>query len=223
MHLGDQGYALIPILEAFARYNGEGVDQEILIALPAVIDPVSAVRSTLIQSSLVTLKKRGHFEHYCRLVEPAFKAILLESLAPEWLSLDAASAHYRACDGLGLGATELLQIGQDVGERIQGTFVGTLVRRARTVGLTPWVVLNQTQRLWARLMTGGAVGLVRTGPKDCTADFRRLALCQYEYFRAAFCGVISSGVQLGAGKSATVRVGNCGNYAARCLFNCSWV
>jgi hypothetical protein len=196
---------------------------EVLIALPSAVSAVTSVRSTLIQSSLNTLRKRGHFERYLKLVSPVHKAALLESLAPEWLPLEVAVAHYTACDALELTSGELLEIGEDVGERIQGTFIGTLVRKARTVGLTPWVPLGQFQRLWERLMMGGGVSLTRTGPKDCSVDVRQLELCQYNYFRAAFCGVVASGIKLGAGKAVTVRVNSAGNFGQRCLLKCSWV
>jgi hypothetical protein len=199
------------------------VEPEVLIALPGHVAPVTTIRSTLIQSSLNTLRKRGHFERYLGLVNPRHKAALLETLAPEWLPLEVAVAHYTACDALQLTSGELMEIGEDVGERIQGTFIGTLVRKARTVGLTPWVPLGQFQRLWERLITGGGVSLTRTGPKDCTVDCRMLELCQYNYFRAAFCGVIASGIKLGAGKAVTVRVHSAANFGQRCLFKCSWV
>ena len=39
-----------------------------------------------------------------------------------------------------------MEIGEAVGERIQGTFVGTVVRRARTVGLSPWVMVPHFER-----------------------------------------------------------------------------
>jgi hypothetical protein len=199
------------------------VQPETLIALPPAIQPVTAVRSTLIQSSLNTLRKRGHFEHYLTTLNPRYRSALLESLAPEWLPLDAAMAHYAACDALGLSPQELQDIGEDVGERIQGTFIGTLVRKARTVGLTPWVLLAQFQRLWERLMQGGAVGLAKTGPKDCSVDIRLLPLCEYTYFRVGFCGVISSGIKLGAGKAVTVRSTSSGGFSQRCMLKSSWV
>jgi hypothetical protein len=196
---------------------------ETLIALPGVIEPVRAVRSTLIQSSLDTLRRRGHFERYLALLDSRHRPTLLESLAPEWLSLDVAAAHYTACDALGLSSGELHEIGEDVGSRIQGTFIGTLVRKARTIGLTPWVPLAQFQRLWERLMQGGAVSVVKTGPKDCSVEIRSLALCDYDYFRAGFGGVVASGIKLGAGKSVTVRTSSFGQFGQRCLIKASWV
>lgn len=199
------------------------MEPEVLIALPSSVSRVTAIRSTLIQSSLDTLRRRNYFPRYLELVNPVHKRTLLETLAPEWLPLEVASAHYAACEALGLSHEELLAIGEDVGERIQGTFIGTLVRRARTVGLTPWVPLGQFQRLWERLINGGAVGLTRTGPKDCTVEFRLLDLCQFDYFRAAFCGVVASGIKLGAGRVVTARVQSSGNFAQRCVLKCSWV
>lgn len=194
-----------------------------MVVLPPKVVPVSAVRSTLIQSSLNTLRKRGHFERYLATIDPQHKATLLETLAPEWLPIEAASAHYTACDALALSAAELQEIGEDVGERIQGTFLGTLVRKARSVGLTPWVLLGQFPRLWERLMQGGAVGLTKVGPKDCSVDIRGLGLNDFAYFRAAFCGVVASGIKLGAGKSVTVRAHGTGAYSQRCMLKCSWV
>jgi hypothetical protein len=199
------------------------VEHEVIIALPTAVPPFTGVRSTLIQSSLNTLRSRGHFERYVKLLDPRHQATLLESLAPEWLAVEAARAHYAACDALALTPSELLEIGEAVGDRIQGTFVGTVVRRARTVGLTPWVMVPHFERLRERLLLGGGMEVTKIGPKDCVIDMRELELCQHAYFRAAFCGVMSSVIKLGAGKSVTVRVANAGAFNQRCLFRCSWV
>lgn len=199
------------------------VEHETLIALPATTGRLTTVRSTLIQSSLATLRKRGHFERYLQLIDPKHKAGLLETLAPEWLPVELGIAHYQACDSLGLSSAELHEIGEDVGHRIQGAFIATLVRNARTLGLTPWVPLGQFKRLRERLMEGGAVGLTKTGPKDAVVDLRNVQLCKFEYFRVAFCGVITSAIKLGAGKSVRVRVTSVSNFDQRCVFACSWV
>lgn len=199
------------------------MEHEVLIALPASSPPVTGIRSTLIQSSLNTLRTRGYFERYVSLVEPVHRATLLESLAPEWLPPEVAAAHYAACDALQLSTAELVQIGEAVGDRIQGTFIGTLVRRARTVGLNPWVVVPQFERLRERLLRGGAMEVARVGPKDCTVDMRLLELCNFAYFRTAFCGILASVVKLGAGKSVSVRVATSHGYGQRCVFRCSWV
>ncbi|HEX5657010.1 MAG TPA: hypothetical protein VFX59_07430 [Polyangiales bacterium] len=197
--------------------------EEVLIPVATVISPLTGVRSTLIQSSLHTLRVRGHFERYLQLVDPACKASLLESLAPEWLNPTLAHAHYAACDALELGADELLSIGEAVGDRIQGAFIGTLVRRARAIGLTPWVMIPQFGRLRERLLLGGSMQVNKVGPKDITVDMRVLPLCEYAYFRAAFCGVVGTVIKLGAGRSVVVRIANSSGFAKRCVFRCSWV
>jgi len=199
------------------------VSVEVLIALPEVLRPVTAVRSTLIQSSLEGLRKRGHYDRYLTLVSVQYRARILETIAAEWLDMDLALAHYGACDALALGQEELLEIGEGVGEYIQGTFVAMIVRRARVLGLTPWVPLAQIQRLWDRLMTGGGVSLARTGANEARAEVCLLPLAQFGYFRSAFCGVIASAIKLGAGKNVKVRVLPSVQHEQRCVFRCSWV
>jgi hypothetical protein len=152
-----------------------------------------------------------------------YRARILETIAAEWLDMDLALAHYGACDALALGQEELLEIGEGVGEYIQGTFVAMIVRRARVLGLTPWVPLAQIQRLWDRLMTGGGVSLARTGANEARAEVCLLPLAQFGYFRSAFCGVIASAIKLGAGKNVKVRVLPSVQHEQRCVFRCSWV
>ena len=112
---------------------------------------------------------------------------------------------------------------KDVGDRIQGTFLGTVVKRARMLGLTPWVLLDQFERLWGRLMFGGGVGVYRTAPKDARVEVHHLSLSRYAYFRTAFCGVIGAGIKLGAGRSVIVHVANGGRVEERLVFKAAWV
>ncbi len=112
-------------------------------------------RSTLVQSSLNTpASARSLRALTWRCSTPTHRDTILSSLAPEWLPIDVAMAHYAACDALQMSALELHEIGEEVGNRIQGTFLGTIVRRARAVGLTPWITLAQIERLWDRLFEG---------------------------------------------------------------------
>ena len=184
---------------------------------------MTAVRSTLLQSSLNTLRQRGHFERYLMVMEPRYRESILGSLAPEWLPIDVAMAHYAACDALQMSAGELHEIGEEVGNRIQGTFLGTIVRRARVMGLTPWIPLAQIGRLWERLFEGGAPALLKVGPKDALIDLRNLRLAQFAYFRAAFCGVLASGIKLGAGRAVQTRVLDLRDPASRLRVRAEWV
>lgn len=199
------------------------VTDECLIALPNPLVVVDQVRSTLIQSSLNALRTHGHFARYEALLNIGYRERVLGSLGPEWLPLAAAEAHYDACDRLALTQEEILRIGEDVGDRIQGTFLGTLVRKARLVGLTPWLLLGQFERLWERLMTGGGVALYKTAPKDARVEIYGLPLARFAYFRAAFCGVISTGIRLGAGRAVNVKVSSSRDFEQRLVFKAAWV
>jgi hypothetical protein len=198
------------------------VETDTLVELPSRLQPLTSIRSTVLQSSLVTLKDRNHFEHYVQLLDESYRAEILETLAPEWLPGEVGLAHYAACDALDLSPRELHTIGEEVGERIQGRFITLLLHNAHAAGLTPWVPLGQYQRLYERLVQGGGVRIVRVGLQEAVVDLRRLALCKFAYFRAAFCGVLSSLIKLGSGRSPSVRVDNASGYELRCAFKCAW-
>ncbi|HEX6242117.1 MAG TPA: hypothetical protein VFZ61_14505 [Polyangiales bacterium] len=198
------------------------METETLVELPSRLEPLRHVRSTLIQSSLLSLKQRQYFEPYLALLEPAHRAHILETLAPEWMPSEVAMAHYAACEALQLSPAELHAIGEEVGERIQGSFISLLLHNARSEGLSPWVPLGQFRRLYERLLQGGGVRILRHGPREAVVDVRRLALSRFDYFRAGFCGVIACAIKLGGVRSPSVRVENATGHELRCVFKCTW-
>jgi hypothetical protein len=169
------------------------VSIEKVIAHLPVIRPATHVRSTLLQSSISSLKDAGHFDRYAELLDPAHRELVLHTLAPTWLPIAAGVAHYGACEALKLDAAQLRDIGERVGDRIQGTFFKTLTRGVRAAGITPWTLLNHFDRLWGRLFQGGSVELTRKGPKDVTIEIRSAIIPQFEYFRVGFSGVVRAG------------------------------
>jgi len=84
-------------------------------------------------------------------------------------------------------ARDLIEVGDDV----EGTFLGTLFRAARLGGVSPWVGLSHAQRLYERLLDGGGgLCVVRLGPKEARMEIAGLPLARIAYFRngcAAFC------------------------------------
>src|ERR1700712_3501036 len=103
-----------------------GDSSDIIIPHAKQIVLVSSVRSTLLQSSLATLKVHGHFERYLQLIDPSYRDIILDAIAPSWLPIEAGIAHYHACDELRLDPEQLIVIGESVGERMQGPFMDAL-------------------------------------------------------------------------------------------------
>jgi hypothetical protein len=171
-----------------------------------VIRDATHVRSTLLQSSINSLRDAGHFNRYIEILDPAYRETVLHTLAPTWLPIAVGVAHYGACDALKLDALQLRDIGERVGDRIQGTFLKTITRGVRAIGVTPWTLLNHFDRLWGRLFQGGSVELTRTGPKDVTIEIRNGIIPQFEYFRIGFSGVIRNGFNFVGVKNPHVNI-----------------
>ncbi|GAC1364669.1 MAG: hypothetical protein NVSMB47_16180 [Polyangiales bacterium] len=166
--------------------------EEVVIpfSLPAArLRPVGEVRTTLITSSLQSLRERRYLDAYCAALPPELHDSILTTVAGAWMPIATACAHYAACDALQLSDLEREAIGAEVGTRVSGTFLGTLVRGARGAGLTPWLGFQQYARLWGRIFRGGDVAVFKIGPKDARLEVLGLPLARYHYFRAGFRGV----------------------------------
>jgi hypothetical protein len=183
----------------------------------------SAVRSTLLQSSLTSLREHGKYDSYLAGLAPQHRERILGSLAPEWLPVEIAFAHYTACDALGLDQATVAKLGEEVGDRVQGTFIGTLLRSARMVGFTPWTALGQVPRLWERVFQGGAIALYKRGPKDAAIEVRGMTLAGLPYFRQALRGVFAVGIRLCGARSVAVRIADSKVPQERLLLWAEWV
>lgn len=167
-------------------------DAEIILPYPAPferLETVTEIRSTLIASSLQSLKTRGLLERYTQLLPAEYHDTILHCIAGQWFPLSVGFAHYRACDELGLSLEQQREIGSDVSRRIHETFLNVVVQTAKAVGVTPWTVLVRGNQLWVRLMRGGGLQITKLGPKDAQIDIARLPLMDIPYFRTAAQGI----------------------------------
>jgi hypothetical protein len=165
------------------------------------------VRSTLIATSQRAIRTRGLFDRYLGYLEEAERNALETSVAGVWLPMHIAVAHYEACNELGLTHAEQLAIGHEVGDRVHGTFLGMMVRTAKTAGASPWTALNYSQKLFDRLFEGGGgICIVKHGPKEATAEIVGVALLRVPYFRNGFRGLYQAGLQLFCEKVYTTEV-----------------
>jgi hypothetical protein len=168
-------------------------------ARPAEV-PVTKIRSTLILSSLQTIRARNLFDDYVDQLStrsPNHRDAVLNCVAGVWLPIDVALAHYWAYNALRLPLSEEIKTGRDVGERIQGSFLGMITRTAKSAGATPWTILEQLERLWDRVyFGGGGVGVVKLGPKEARVELFGLPLLQVPYFRHAYRGAFHAGLEL---------------------------
>ncbi len=174
-------------------------EEEIIVPLSGPRDHIVVItrfRSTLLTSSLKSLQDRGLMERYLKLLPAEHHDAVRACIAGVWLPIELGLAHYRACDGLALSVDEQLAIGREVGLKIQGTFLGTMLKLAKGAGVTPWLCLGQYQRLWDRLMMGGGVIVTKVGPKEARLEFVNIPLARIAYFRTAFRGVNQAACEL---------------------------
>jgi hypothetical protein len=169
---------------------------EVVLALPSPVRPMTRVRSTLVMASIETVRQRGHFDEYERALAPAHKEEILGAIAAMWLSVDAGKAHYAACDALGLSPEQQVLAGRSTFDGARGTLLGTAVGLARGAGVTPWQVMPLLQRAWDRGMDGGGVTVVRVGPKEAHVDVVQCALFVSPYMRNGLRGLLAAIVEL---------------------------
>ncbi len=156
-----------------------------------MVEPATAVRTTLLSASTVALRKRGLIEEYLAVLPKEHHDLVLGLVAGDWLPIEVGVAHYAACDSLRLSANAQYDMGYEVGQKIQQNVLGTLVRLAQKGGVTPWDALPQLPRLWQRMIQGGATAVYQTGPKDARVEFLATPFARYAYCRNAFRGILA--------------------------------
>lgn len=147
-------------------------------------------RSTLLMSGLQALREFGYYDRYVELLPAEYHDKILFSVAPEWVPIEIAIVHYETCDQLQLPDDELDRLGVHVSGRIMGTFLGTLLRSSRNLGTSPWIPLRHYNRLWERILVGGACSVEQVGPKDAIIRSYGIPMLETHYFRTAYQGVI---------------------------------
>jgi hypothetical protein len=179
-------------------WRSEATDKALLPfpGAPSSLGAASAARSTLVTTSIQALRARGLHDRYVQHLDAPHRETLLTAVAGVWLPIDAAVAHYQACEALHLDVGDQLAIAMEVGDRVHGTFLGMMVRMARTAGVTPWPALAQSAKLYGRLFCGGGVAVTPTGPKDARVDLVGNVLCGIEYFRVGVRGIYQAALQL---------------------------
>jgi hypothetical protein len=163
---------------------------EVVVPLPESFTLITHVRSTLLVSSLGTLKEAGLLDRYNDRLKPAVRAQMGDLLAGAWVGVDLADAHYQACDALGVAPAQQFELGRAVGLKIDKTIAATVLAAAKQMGATPWLFLSQLGRLYPRLVMGGAVACFRVADKEAIIEHHKAALFRVAYLRNAYRGAI---------------------------------
>ncbi len=82
-----------------------------------------------------------------------------------------------------------------MGDRVQGTMLGLVVRTAKAIEMSPWLGLSQCTKLYDRLFDGGSVKLVKLGPKEARMEVVNNPLFGLAYFRNGFRGLVCTGAR----------------------------
>ncbi len=153
-------------------------------------------RSTWLTASQTTLRERGYWGAYEAALDPAWREQVLGAVPGAWLPMPVARAHYAAADALGLPEEEQVAIGIAATRRANATTFQFITRLARGAGATPWTLLAHAPRLWSATCDGGAVGIVKVGPKEALLEIVGFPLAGIPYNRVTMRGIITAGVQL---------------------------
>ncbi len=156
------------------------------------VAPLTAVRSTIIGSSLLSLRHFGHEERYLAALAPEHRETVLYTPAGVWLPTPVALAHYTACDALGLPVHEILEIGGRVALSTQKSVLTGILRLAKEAGVTPWALYTGCDKYWARSFMGSAIGITKLGPKEARFEVAGCALCSSAYWRIGLRGLLSA-------------------------------
>jgi hypothetical protein len=176
------------------------IQEETVVPLPAPLESIGLathLRSTLVASSLESLRRRGRLDQYRTLVVPEHREAIFDIVAGLWLPIDVGLAHYEAVDRLGFTPEEQSQIGAEVSHKIHDTFLGVVMKAATQAGVTPWTLLLKGNQLFGRLFQGGGgTRVVKLGPKDARADVVGIPILAVPYFRTAICGLYQAAISV---------------------------
>jgi hypothetical protein len=175
-------------------------NEEIVLPFPAPLESLGLakeLRSTLIASSLESLRHRQLLARYSETVSPKHRDALLQTVAGQWLPMEMGMAHYTAVDQLGFSAEEQAGIGGEVSHKIHDTFLGVVMKMATNAGVTPWTLLPKGNQLYARLFRGGGgTSIVKLGPKEVRAEIVGVPILALPYFRNAIRGLYQAGISV---------------------------
>jgi hypothetical protein len=147
--------------------------------------PITAVRNVLLQTSLNELQENGHYERYAKLIAREALEQLKSYLAPGWVPIEIAHAHYQACDELNLSSAQTDRLASRIGDRLQQTLLVTRAKGTRDPNFDLWDVMPSLHRMWGRLYQGGSIQLTRLGAREALLEQVGFVLNRYGYYREA--------------------------------------
>jgi hypothetical protein len=178
------------------RYRGWAMDAppstkfrqptlEAVVPLELPVPPVTHMRTTVVSTSLLSLRDQGLAEKHRALLSPEMRATLDSLELGSWIPIDVAVRHFEACDRLGLTQADIENVSRRTFARLRGTTLSTIVTLAKVIGVTPWLPISQTDRIFRRVHLGGGVGAWKIGPKEALIEIHGDPLLEIPYYAHA--------------------------------------
>ena len=160
------------------------------------IGTATHVRGSLLLSSVQALRAAGLFDRYVAALNPAAETAIFSSPASHWHPMKIATDHYLACEALNLTIAQQVDLGHQVSDRVQGTFLGLLLRTARRMGVSPWAVLNNVDRIWDRVLKGGGgAQVIKMSAQSAHCKLAGLPVIDVPYLRNAWRGAFLAAIE----------------------------
>ncbi len=143
---------------------------------------MTAVRSTIVCASLLGLADEGLKAAYLEKLPSEHHAAIGALTAGQWMPVDLAVEHYRACEQLAVDDESIERMFRSADARLRGTIISTIASLTSVGGVKPWLLLGHHARVWERLFQGGGVRVARLGPQVAQVEARGLPLLRVPYF-----------------------------------------
>ena len=183
----------------------------------------TGVRTTVLLSSLRSLRTRSLAETYMTHLNPRSRDSIVAISGGQWLPISVAVDHYAACDALHISRSMMREIGEESGLLLNQTVLGVILRlSAGAAGVTPWSAIAQSRTLIERTWRGTSIGVFKVGPKEARIEWVGQPCATSGYFRIAFGGFIQGLLSLFSRKAYVRELpAHCGT--TRVGYLCSWV
>jgi hypothetical protein len=161
-----------------------------LFEVPDPLPPLEAVRGSIFILDWLALREKQVFAAYEERLgkhHPLFAVT-----AFDWVPLALTEQHYRALDACELSPPKAREVGRFVGDQVHGKFVGTLVRLAGHLGVSPWLALSQAYKLWLRSFKGGGSIVSRLGGASAHFQVAGVPFVGSPFFRNSFMGAVEA-------------------------------